>query len=124
MRLFAAVLAVAVALAFAPFVQAGHKALAAGAKGHDHPVRGKVVKVEGSTLTIQVKHKGETTERQIQTNNSTKVTLDGKDVKLADLKAGERVTVTLANEMATNVSAVTHSGKKHTAAASAGAAAK
>jgi len=124
MRLFAAVLAVAVALAFAPFVQAGPKGLKAGGTPHHHPITGKVVKVSGTTLTIQVTNKkGQTKDRLIKTDDKTKILLDGKTSSLADLKAGETVEVTIEHHVATEIAAVTSSGKSGAGAASTGASA-
>lgn len=122
MRLFAAVLAVAVALAFAPFVQAGPKGLKA--RGSAHTITGKVVKVSGTTLTIEFTNKkGQTKDRQVKTDDKTKVLLDGKTIALSDLKAGQSVEITLEHRVATEI-VVTPSGKSGGAAAAVGASAK
>lgn len=117
MRLFAAVLVSALMFGLAPSVHAAHKNLAAdsaaasGQQKH-RAVHGTVVKVDGSTLVISVTNKnGQTRDRKIKTDDKTKVTVDGKDAKLADLKAGEKVTITTEKRVATEIAAVTSSEK-------------
>ena len=124
MRLIAAVLAVAVALTFAPFVQAGPKGLKAGGSAHSRTITGKVVKLSGTTLTVEVTNKkGQTKDRQIKTDDKTKVLLDGKTIALSDLKAGQSVEITLEHRLATEI-VVTPSGKSGGAAARVGTSAR
>ncbi len=69
---------------------------------------GTVVKVDGTNLVIkQMVRGGEAKEITVATDDKTKVTLDGKDAKLADLKAGMRVIVNPAEGTATTVAATT-----------------
>ena len=124
MRLIAAVLAIALALAFAPFVQAGPKGLKAGGSARAHTITGKVVKLSGTTLTIEFTNKkGQTKDRQIKTDDKTKVLLDGKTIALSDLKAGQSVEITLEHRIATEI-VVTPSGKSGGAAAAVGTSAQ
>jgi hypothetical protein len=58
------------------------------------PLRGKVVKVDGTNLVINAGKKGEEKEVTVATDAKTVVTIEGKEGKLADLHAGQRVMVT------------------------------
>jgi len=58
------------------------------------PLRGQVVKVDGTNLVIKTGKKGEQKEVTVATDAKTVVTIEGKDGKLADLKAGQKVVVT------------------------------
>ena len=79
-------------------------ALAAPKQGAAKPLpttEGTVVKVDGDKLVLNVKDSpalGQPKEKEttITTTDKTKVTLDDKDVKLADLKAGQTAVVTYA----------------------------
>jgi len=62
-------------------------------------LHGSVVKVDGDKLTIKAKEK----ETVVATDANTKVTIDGKDAKLADLKEGQVVTVTPAEGTAQTI---------------------
>lgn len=57
-------------------------------------LRGKVVKVDGTNLVISSGKKGEEKEVTVATDAKTVVTIEGKEGKLADLTAGQRVVVT------------------------------
>ena len=57
-------------------------------------LRGKVVKVDGTNLIISSGKKGEEKEVTVATDAKTVVTIEGKEGKLADLTAGQRVVVT------------------------------
>ena len=72
--------------------------LAAGEK-KAKALHGAVVKVDGDKLTIKVKDK----ETVVATDANTKVTIEGKDAKLADLKADQVVTVTPAEGTAQTI---------------------
>ena len=97
-KLFASVLALAVAgpvlAADKPAEKPGDKKPAAGAaaeKPKAKGLKGAVVKVDGTNLVIKAGKEGK--ETTVSTNNETKVTIEGKDAKLADLKADQVVTV-------------------------------
>jgi hypothetical protein len=70
----------------------------------DNVVEGKVVKVAGGKLTIVDKDKKEHT---CTVSKDAKVTCDGKACKLADLKEGVTVKVTVEKKEATKVDAST-----------------
>jgi len=57
---------------------------------------GQVVKVEGDKLIIKTRGEGgaEGKEVTVATDANTKVTIDGKEAKLSDLKPGNRVVIT------------------------------
>jgi len=65
-------------------------AMSADDKADTHD--GKVVKVDGEKLTMTDKAGKEHTHA---VSKIAKVTIDGKDAKLADLKAGQDITVTV-----------------------------
>ena len=98
MRSLAAVLALGVAFSAAPLLSAAHtgQAQAQQVQAKKRTVKGTVSSVDGETLVVSVTNKktGEKKDRKIKTDDKTKVTLDGKDAKLADLKAGQEVTIT------------------------------
>jgi hypothetical protein len=58
------------------------------------PLRGQVVKVDGTNLVIKTGKKGEQKEVTVATDAKTVVTIDGKEGKLADLHEGQRVSIT------------------------------
>jgi len=64
-------------------------------------LRGKVVKVEGTNVVVKTYVK----EVTVATDDKTKVTIDGKEAKVADLKAGMHVVVTPAEGTATEIKA-------------------
>ena len=105
-KLFASVLALAVAgpvlAADKPAEKPGDKKPAAGAdKPKAKTLKGAVVKVDGTNLVIKAGKEGK--ETTVSTNNETKVTIEGKDAKLADLKADQLVTVTPAEGTAQTI---------------------
>jgi hypothetical protein len=51
---------------------------------------------------------GKTEEKTIKLDDSTKVTLDGQTVAASALRAGEKVTITLARKVASQVTATSH----------------
>jgi hypothetical protein len=57
-------------------------------------LRGQVIKVDGTNLVIKSGKKGEEKEVTVATDAKTVVTIEGKEGKLADLTAGQRVVVT------------------------------
>jgi hypothetical protein len=65
---------------------------------------GTFVKVDGKTLTIKDK---DNKEHSCELAPDAKVTCDGKDCKVSELKAGVKVKVTIADKKATKVEAST-----------------
>ena len=64
-------------------------------EGHAHGVKGTISSVDADTVTVSVTDKkGAAKDHKVKTDSNTKITLDGKDAKLTDLKAGQTVTVT------------------------------
>ncbi|MGE5608099.1 MAG: hypothetical protein ACM359_02490 [Bacillota bacterium] len=84
-------------------------------------VAGQIVKVDGSKITV--KSKGtDAKETTITVDDKTKITVDGKSAKLADLKEGQHVKVTPGTSAAKKITATTEkkgdkkdAGKKDTA---------
>jgi hypothetical protein len=75
-------------------------------------VKGTVVKVDKTDLTIKT-GKGDTAkEVVVKTDDKTVVTIDGEKKTVADLKADMRVTVTPAEGLATSIEAKTPKAKK------------
>jgi hypothetical protein len=64
------------------------------AKAKKDQIKGSVVKVDGSTVVISAGKKTEAKEVTIATDEKTVVTIEGKAAKLADLKPGQKVTIT------------------------------
>lgn len=73
----------------------------------DAPLKGKVVKVDGVNVTVAVGKK----EVVVVTDDKTVVTVDGKDAKVADLKADMKVVVTPATGTATKIVATAAAAK-------------
>ncbi len=63
-------------------------------------LRGEVVKVDNGKITIKNNKGKETT---VTTDTNTKTTIEGAAAKVADLKAGQKVVVTVANGTATKI---------------------
>ena len=70
----------------------------------DETAEGTFVKVEGKTLTIKDK---DNKEHSCELAADAKVSCDGKECKVSDLKAGYKVKVTIADKKATKVEAST-----------------
>jgi hypothetical protein len=86
-----------VALAMTAFLSSA-VALAGDKDTHD----GKVVSIKGGKLTMETKGK----EHSHEVTANAKITCDGKECKLSDLKAGTLIRVTVdANERATRIQA-------------------
>ena len=99
MRLFSATVAVALTLAFGSF---------AGAAAAHKPHTGTVVKVNGDVVVVKWANKaGAEKDHKIKTDANTKVTVDGHEAKLSDLKAGEQVSVSVSKHVATEIAAST-----------------
>src|SRR6516225_3878379 len=96
-RILTLTLIVAVALVLTPPLVV----FAADEKG---PVEGTVVKAADGKLTIEDKAKKEHT---CEVANNAKITCDGKECKLDDLKKGVKVKVTVKDKKATKIEAST-----------------
>ena len=70
---------------------------------------GKIVKVEGTNIVVAARTRGseDTKEVTVATDDKTVVTLDGKEAKLANLKADMFVRITPATGTAEKVVAMT-----------------
>lgn len=102
MRFLSICLALALVCAFSPLLQAAGKTTDAstGTKS----IAGTVVKISGHKLTLTVtSKKGKTRERSVKVDDKTKITLDGIDAKLSDLKKDQQVTVKLEHRLATEI---------------------
>ena len=75
-------------------------------------LRGKVVKVDGLNLVVTTGKKGQETEKTVATDDKTVVTIEGKEGKLADLKAGQVVRITPDTGTATKIEVPTPKAKK------------
>ena len=108
MRRFVALLVLVCMFAFAGFVHA------ADAKtGKSAPKKGIFEKVDGKNLYYKGGAKGTGQEWYLATDDKTKVTIDGKDAALADLKAGQVLTFTISKDtVITKVEAVTPKDSK------------
>ena len=71
---------------------------------HPNALQGKVVKVEGTDVTIHTRKHGEVV---VKTDDKTVVTIDDNDAKVSDLKEGMRVWVTPPEGVATKITART-----------------
>lgn len=79
----------------------------AAAKTQD--VMGTISKVDAINNSLTLKNSDDQ-EQSFSLDAAAKVTLDGKSVTLADLKAGQKVTVKADSSKATSVSASSSSG--------------
>ena len=102
MRLLSAFLALALVCAFSPLLQAADKTTDASTAAKS--IAGTVVKVSGHKLTLTVtSRKGKTRERSVKVDDKTKITLDGAEAKLSDLKKDQQVTVKVDHRLATEI---------------------
>jgi len=69
--------------------------------------KGHFLKVDGMEVTYKGGVKGTGKEHAIQIDDSTKVTLDGKEAKITDLKEGIYIEITGSKELATVIAAST-----------------
>ena len=67
----------------------------------NNAVKGEVVSVDGSVLKIKNGRKGQEKEVTVVTDTKTVVMIEGKPAKLADLKAGQKVNIMMADETGT-----------------------
>jgi hypothetical protein len=100
-----------VVLMLAACLVTGLTVMAADEKPADSPLKGKVVKVDGTNVVVSTEVGGEKKEVTVATDDKTVVTVDGKDAKLADLKADMDVTITPATGTATKIEATTPAAK-------------
>ena len=105
MKLVSKMLALVVALGFVSAVSA--KDAAKGDKAGSG-VKGLVTKVSGDKITVKSGHGDAAKEVEISTDANTKVTIDGKEGKVADIKEGHHVSVTPSSGTALTIEA--HSG--------------
>lgn len=98
MRSLAAALTLGVAVSFVPFVQSAQAAHThvQHVQAKKHVMKGTLSSIDGDTLMVSVvsKKTGEKKDHKVVTDDKTKVTLDGKEAKLADLKAGQTLKIT------------------------------
>ncbi len=73
-------------------------------------VMGTISKVDAINNSLTLKKSDNNQEQSFTLDSAAKVTLDGKSATLADLKAGQKVTVQADSSKATSVSASTASG--------------
>jgi hypothetical protein len=90
--------------------KAGKGAAAKKAKA----LRGKVVRVDGDKLVLDTGTKKEPKEVTVTAGADTKVMIDGHAGKLADLKAGQQVSVTPAEGTPQSITAAAAKVKKDT----------
>jgi hypothetical protein len=64
----------------------------------NNAVKGEVVSVDGSVVKIKTGKKGQEKEVTVATDTKTAVMIEGKTAKLADLKAGQKVNIMMADE--------------------------
>jgi hypothetical protein len=82
-------------LAIVMMVSAVHAADEAKPGKKNKPLRGTVIKVDGSNLVINAAKKGEDKkEVTVATDAKTVITIEGKEGKLADLHEGQKVAIT------------------------------
>jgi hypothetical protein len=98
MRKLAAVVALGAALSLTPVIHAdniaGTHVKQVQEKKH-HGMKGTISSIDGDTVVVSSTNpKGEKKDHKVKTDASTKITLDGKDAKLSDLKAGQDVSIT------------------------------
>lgn len=72
---------------------------------------GKVVSVSGTSITIETGPKDNKTQEVIETNADTKISVNGKEGKLADIKEGMWINAKPADGVATHVKAFDKSNK-------------
>ena len=114
MRSVAVALALGVAFSATPFLSAAHtgQAHSQQVQAKKRTIKGTVSSVDGETLVVSVTNKqGEKRDRKIKTDDKTKVTLDGKEAKLSDLKEGQQVKITPGEERGAPASEIAATSK-------------
>src|SRR4051812_7312548 len=81
-------------------------------KAAKKPLKGSVVKVDGTKLVISAGKKSDPKEMTIETDDKTVITVDGTAAKLADLKPGQKVTISPESGTATKIEAAAPKAKK------------
>jgi hypothetical protein len=76
------------------------------------PKPGHFVKVDGMELTYKGGAKGTGKEHTVKIDDKTKITLDGKEAKVTDLKADMYIEVTAEKDVASLIAASTTPPKK------------
>jgi len=104
----AKLLALAAVLGMAGFAMAQDAPKEAPKKTRTPGLRGKIVKVEGTNVTISQRARGGGEAKEVTVDASAAaVTLDGKEAKVADLKADMFVTITPETGKAEKITAFT-----------------
>jgi len=75
-------------------------------------LKGSVVKVDGTKLVISAGKKSDPKEVTVETDDKTVITVDGAAAKLADLKPGQKVTISPDAGTATKIEAAAPKAKK------------
>ena len=75
-------------------------------------LKGSVVKVDGTKLVISAGKKSDPKEVTVETDDKTVITVDGAAAKLADLKPGQKVTISPDSGTATKIEATAPKRKK------------
>jgi hypothetical protein len=97
MRSLATALVLGVAFSVAPFVSSAQAAPAhvQQVQAKKRMMKGTVSSVDGTTVVVTTTNKnGDKKDHKVKTDSDTKITLDGKEVKLSALKAGQTIKVT------------------------------
>jgi hypothetical protein len=81
-------------------------------KASKKALKGSVVKVDGTKLVISAGKKSDPKEVTVETDDKTVITVDGTAAKLADLKPGQKVTISPDSGTATKIEATAPKGKK------------
>jgi hypothetical protein len=118
MKIWMSVLVAALAIGLAGVSEAakGNKGAKGGKGAHgDRPLKGVIqsVSADGASLTLTAGKKTSPMEVTVTTDVNTKVTLDGKEAKLSDLKAGLYALVTPSTGTAKEIKASTEKPKKN-----------
>jgi hypothetical protein len=105
-----------IGLAGASEAAKGNKGAKGGKGNHaDRPLKGVIqsVSADGASLTLTAGKKSSPMEVTVTTDVNTKVTLDGKEAKISDLKAGLYALVTPSTGTAKEIKASTEKPKKN-----------
>lgn len=98
MRSLAVALTLGVAVSFVSFVQSAQadQVHVQHMQAKKRVMKGTLSSIDGDTLTVSVlsKKTGEKKDHKVTADDKTKITLDGKDAKLSDLKAGQTLKIT------------------------------
>jgi hypothetical protein len=100
MRKLATIVALGAAFSLTPLIHADNvgntHVKQVQEKKHHGGMKGTISSVESDSVVVSVTNKktGEKKDHTVKTDASTKITLDGKDAKLTDLKAGQEVSIT------------------------------